>query len=52
MKRKRLPQSLRKYVRLQKALIRRNTSDLEEQQKAIGKLYEQIGTNHAHKRHL
>ena len=37
-----LPQSLRKYIRLQKALIRRGVLDMAEQSRLISKLYENI----------
>lgn len=36
------PQSVRKHIRLQKALIRRGVLDMTEQQKRISKLYEDM----------
>ena len=38
MARKKLPQSLRKYIRKEKARIRREVSDFEEQKKMIKEL--------------
>ncbi len=37
---KKLPKSIRKYIRREKARIRREVLDLEEQNKLINKLYE------------
>ncbi|XOB40168.1 MAG: hypothetical protein ACKKMR_02460 [Candidatus Nealsonbacteria bacterium] len=42
MERKRLPKSLRKYVRREKARIRREVWDLKEQEKLIEQLYQKI----------
>lgn len=42
MKRKRLPRSLRKFIRQEKARIRRETLDLEEQKRLIKELYEKL----------
>lgn len=42
MKRKRLPKSLRKYIRREKARIRREIFDLKEQEKQIKELYQKI----------
>ena len=39
MKRKRLPNSIRKFIRLEKARIRRGILDLAEQEKQIQNLY-------------
>jgi hypothetical protein len=36
------PQSVRKYIRLQKALIRRGVLDMAEQKARISKLYEDM----------
>lgn len=36
------PQSVRKYIRLQKALIRRGVFDMAEQEKRTSKLYEDM----------
>ena len=44
MKYAKLPKSLRKYVRLEKARIRRGTSDTQEEKDAIVKMYEKIGS--------
>lgn len=42
MTRSNLPKSLRKYIRLEKARIRREVSDFKKQQELIQKLYERI----------
>jgi len=42
MIKKRLPKSLRKYIRKEKARIRREVLDLKEQERLIQKLYEKI----------
>ena len=42
MERKRLPKSLRKFVRLEKARIRREVLDLKEQERLISELYQKI----------
>jgi len=42
MKRKRLPKSTRKFIRLEKARIRREILDLKEQEKQIQQLYQKI----------
>ena len=39
---KRLPKSIRKYIRKEKARIRREVFDLKEQEKLINQLYERI----------
>lgn len=39
MKKKRLPRSLRKFIRKEKARIRREVFDLKEQEKKIQELY-------------
>jgi len=39
---KRLPKSLRKFIRQEKARIRREVLDLEEQEKLIQQLYQRI----------
>lgn len=41
MKRK-LPKSLRKYIRREKARIRREVLDLKEQEKLIGEIHEKF----------
>jgi hypothetical protein len=45
MKKKKMPRSIRKFIRREKARIRREVLDLPEQKKLIEKLYED-------KRHL
>jgi len=45
MSRKRLPKSLRKYMRRKKARIRREVFNLEEQEKQIQELYQKIFKN-------
>lgn len=37
---KKMPQSLRKFIRLEKARIRRGVLDLKEQEKLISELYQ------------
>lgn len=39
---KKLPKSLRKYTRMEKAKIRREVLDFSEQKKLIAKLYENL----------
>lgn len=39
---KRLPKSIRKYIRKEKARIRREVFDLKEQERLINQLYERI----------
>ncbi|MBZ1345110.1 MAG: hypothetical protein KY055_00465 [Candidatus Nealsonbacteria bacterium] len=39
---KKLPKNLRKYIRREKARIRREVLDLEEQKKLIQELYQKI----------
>lgn len=41
---KRLPKSLRKYIRKEKARIRREVLDLKEQEKLIQELYQKIAS--------
>ena len=45
MSEKRLPRSLRKYIRKEKARIRREVLDLEKQKELIGQLYERFLRN-------
>ena len=40
MKKKRLPKSLRKFIRKEKARIRREVLDIKEQKKLINELYQ------------
>ncbi len=42
MKKKRMPKSLRKHIRKEKARIRREILDLGEQQKQIQELYQRF----------
>ncbi|MCD6471188.1 hypothetical protein J7K86_01530 [bacterium] len=42
MIRKHLPKSIRKFIRREKARIRRETNDLEKQKKEIIKLYQRF----------
>jgi len=42
---KMLPKSLRKYIRLEKARIRREVLDLKEQEKQIQQLYQRFFKN-------
>jgi len=39
---KKLPKSIRKYIRREKARIRREVLDLKEQEKLISELYQKI----------
>jgi len=51
MKRK-LPKSLRKYIRKEKARIRREVLDLKKQEELISELYQKILKQYANKRNL
>lgn len=42
MKKKKLPKSLRKFIRREKARIRREVLDLTEQKKLIEQLYKRV----------
>lgn len=42
MKKKRLPKSTRKFIRLKKARIRREVLDLKEQEKQIQQIYKEF----------
>jgi len=42
MAKKKLPKSLRKYLRKEKARIRREVLDLEKQEELIQKLYKKV----------
>lgn len=42
MAKKRLPKSLRKYIRREKARIRRDVLDLEEQKRQIKEIYKKF----------
>jgi len=52
MRRKKLPKSLRKYIRQEKARIRREVLDSKEQEKLINELYKKILKQHENKRNL
>jgi hypothetical protein len=45
MIKKKLPKSLRKYIRMEKARIRRGVLNLKEQQKLVDELYQKIKKN-------
>lgn len=45
MTRKKLPKSLRKYIRQEKARIRREVLDLKKQEELIQELYQKIYEN-------
>jgi len=42
MKRKRLPKSLRKFIRKEKARIRREVLDLKEQKRLVNEIYQKF----------
>ena len=42
---KRLPKSIRKYIRKEKARIHRDVLDVKEQKKLINELYQKISKN-------
>ncbi len=42
-RRKRLPKSLRKYIRQEKARLRREILDLSEQERQIEEMYKRLG---------
>jgi hypothetical protein len=52
MREKRLPKSLRKFIRKEKARIRREFSDLDQQKKSISEIYEKLIKSHVDKRDL
>lgn len=43
MAKKKLPKSIKKYIRQEKARIRREVLDIEEQEKLIKELYRRFG---------
>lgn len=47
-----LPKSLRKFLRKEKARIRSQVLDPKEQEKLISQLYEKILKQYAHKRNI
>ena len=52
MARKRLPKSLRKFLRKEKARIRREVLDLKEQEKQIHQLYQRFLKQYENKRNI
>lgn len=46
------PKSLRKFIRKEKARIRREVLDLKEQERLISELYQKILKNYAHQRDI
>lgn len=52
MKRKRLPKSLRKYIRQKKARIRREILDIKEQKRLIRELYQKFFKKYENSRNL
>jgi len=48
-RRKRLPKSLRKYIRQEKARLRRQILDLSAQEKQIKEMYKRLGLYSAEK---
>jgi hypothetical protein len=47
-----LPKSIRKYIRKEKARIRREILDLKEQERLISQLYEKFLKKHENKRNI
>jgi len=52
MAKKKLPKSVRKYIRQEKARIRREVLNLEEQKRLIQELYENFFKKYENKRNL
>ena len=52
MKKRKLPKSLRKYIRKEKARIRREVLDIKEQEELIGELYQKFLKQYENKRDL
>ena len=50
--RKKLPKSIRKYIRKEKARIRREVLDLKKQEELISELYQKFLRKYANKRNL
>ena len=48
----RLPKSIRKYIRKEKARIRKEILDLKEQERLIQELYQKILKNYENKRNI
>ena len=49
---KKLPKSIRKFIRKEKARIRREVLDLKEQEKLISELYQKILKQYDHQGNL
>lgn len=52
MKKRKLPKSLRKYIRKEKARIRREVLDFEKQEELISELYQKFLKQYADTRNL
>lgn len=52
MKLIRLPRSIKKYIRKEKARIRREVLDLKEQEKLISQLYQRFLKQYENKRNI
>lgn len=52
MKEIRLPKSLRKFIRKEKARIRKEVLDLKEQERLISELYQKIFEKYGYKRDI
>jgi len=52
MKKRKLPKSLRKYIRKEKARIRREVLDIKEQEELISELYQKFLKQYENKRDL
>lgn len=52
MKKKRLPGSLRKFIRQEKARIRREVLDIKKQEELINELYQKLLKKDENKRNL
>ncbi len=47
-----MPRSIRKFIRLEKARIRREVLDIKKQEELINELYQKILEQHENKRNL
>ena len=52
MEKKKIPKSLRKHIRLEKARIRREVLDVKEQERLISELYQKLFKQDENKRDL
>jgi len=52
MEKKKIPKSLRKFIRLEKSRIRREVLDIKEQKRLISELYQKISKKDENKRNL